>query len=1380
MSVTRTAGIGDRMRGPARPRRARRIGAVTAAAGAILLGIALTAPVAHAASTHPFQLEFPTGPNCEPRDVATDAAGNVYVACAALGANEKRGSLRKFSPTGTPIPFQANAPYISGNEINDAPLGPMLGASLYIDVDRSNSIRSGYIYLSGFSGGFAGSQNVEIFAPSGQYVTSIKRDLQEGTPVGVGVDDKGFLYVLFTTGVPGFYDHISKYDPQNFLEVDRIRITTVNLPLETLYEGPCCVRIRPDTGGAVWAQWGGGFFDGQEYFGKYEADQWGVSLTKSVEPSPFLEEAFPEIDCPDAEDNRFNAHPCALEGRSFDVDFATDDVYANEGDRIVPYSKGVPGDPVHQNGPAFGLGKLSGSLGVEIDKDGNVYVPSNPNKVVKFARGDTLPLITTKPPVNADIGHTTAKVHGTIDPDGGGEITSCQVSFGTTKAYAHPESPVPCAEATPYPGGATTEVSATLPNLETGVTYNYRFEAGNAKGSNIGGNRRVEAKAVLNLETKPAEVIDENNVILNGQLDADGLATTYYYEYGRTENYGQTTPATPINGSAGEIKSTTQALGHLQRGTRYHYRLVASNVLGITKGEDLVFRTASPPEISGVGSENVLETSADLHATINPAGYDTTYEFLFGPTPSYGRSLPVSETTLTGDTPQEVTVHLEELPPNSTIHYRVVATNEWGTSETDDTTFNFRPETCPNAHVRQLTGASYLPDCRAYEIVSPGYAGAVQLLPGEALKTFAETFGGSTWPQSPQNYGYLNGRFVYWGALGSVLGQQPPNSLLDVYLATRTQQGWKTSFPGLKGHETRYSWGRYCSHALDKCADYISAQQLTNGKSQSPFLYEADGTRLGRLPTNVDVVKGGTEFRGDQKFSGDFSHYIFSTLTKFTPDGLASPPGSVYDNALGPKTVEVMSKLQNEEPIPIQPSAAGDPTRNTGIAAVSEDGSRALLAGTTNPACDVNEFPFKCPWILKYPARLYQRVNNTMTYDVSRGAEVNFVGTTRDLSEVYFTTTEALDPADADTSSDLYLWEEQGDKLTLISQNGTLGTTDECSASWTSGCGVQPLTPLKGQWSEYFDRRAMVAGADDVLATTSGDIYFYSPEDLVPGEIGGDGERNLYLYRNGELQYVTTFDPGTQVDRSTISQDGSHAAFLTKSSLTGFDAGNRWQVYAYDAETNAVRCASCNPTGTVPVADVVSVSESGPFMADDGRTFFATTESLVPQDTNGLRDIYEYTQGRAQLISSGTGDRDNAGGLETISIFFGRLNTGLEAVSRDGADVYFSTFETLVPEDANGSFLKMYDARAGGGFDFNPDLGNCQAADECHGTVTRPPAPPQIATGGALGASGNVAAPKKVKKRKRKHARRGKRKNGRHARARNARHTRRTAGGRNG
>ena len=44
-------------------------------------------------------------------------------------------------------------------------------------------------------------------------------------------------------------------------------------------------------------------------------------------------------------------------------------------------------------------------------------------------------------------------------------------------------------------------------------------------------------------------------------------------------------------------------------------------------------------------------------------------------------------------------------------------------------------------------------------------------------------------------------------------------------------------------------------------------------------------------------------------------------------------------------------------------------------------------------------------------------------------------------------------------------------------------------------------------------------------------------------------------------------------------------------------------------------------------------------MTNDGRTFFSTLDPLVPRDTDKLRDIYEYVEGRAQLISSGTSGR---------------------------------------------------------------------------------------------------------------------------------------------
>jgi hypothetical protein len=1366
---------------------------VTAALAAVV-ALAVAVPSALGASTHPFKEEW-TAPGCTIRDLATDAAGNVYVACSNVGTNEKIGSVRKFSPTGTAIPFTASVPYVSGNEINENPANSQtgqFGSVLSIDVDKS-SARPGFIYVSSAGGGAGqNSESVEVFAPSGEYQTSLLGEFFTGESSGVGLDQDGFVYTV-SEGCCG-RAHMSKYDPTSFHEVLRL-VPFKGSFGENAYNGACCIRIRPDSTGAIWVGWGGIFGGGTEWFGKWEADQFSTNITAGEKDpstvvatsSPFLKEAFPTVACPAKQAINQSAFECSLKGFTFDVDLANDDVYANEGTRIVPYSNGIAGDPVHQNGPAFGVGKLTSSRGTEIAPNGDVIASSSGGKVVVFSKGDTLPTVTTKETPVTDIGHTTAFVRGIVDPASGGEITDCKVKFGTTTEYLAGGSPASCKEVLPYPGGSTTEVTAELTGLSPGTTYNYRFEAANAKGSNIGGNRRLEAKAVLDLETKPATEIDESNATLNGQLDADGLATEYLFEYGPSASYGLKTPKTPIAGAPGEIKSTPVALGHLQRGKTYHFRLVATNALGTTKGADVTFRTASSPDILGTGVENVTDTSADLHATINPVGYDSTYEFKFGTTPSLGQSLPLplEDNELFGNTPQNVSVHLSGLPPATTIHYRVVATNEWGTSTTDDTTFNFRPPSCPNSHVRQLTGSSYVPDCRAYEIVSPGNAGAVQLMPGEGFTQFAETFGGSEFAQSPQNSGSASSpaRFVYWGALGSITGIEAANSLIDVYTATRTTTGWVTAMPGLKGSETKYGWGRACSESLDLCVDHIGPLYVQNAetfeyetipKSNSPFMYKADGTRIGRLPTNVNVVKNGTKYRGDEKLSGDFNHYFFSTRTKFTADGQEAIPGSVYDNDLGPKTVEVISKLPGGEPIPVQPAVAADQTRVTGLVGTSPDGSHVLLAGTTSAACDVNKSPFECPYMLNSPARLYLRVNNITTYEVSRGQEVNYVGMTKDASKVFFTTTKALDEvADLDTSRDLYMWEEQGDKLTLISQEGALGNTDACTATWTTKCGVLPLTPIAMQFSEYFDLRAHVPGMDDVLANESGDIYFYSPEDLVAGKVGGDGERNLYLYRDGQLHFVTTFQPGTQIERITISQDGSNAAFMTKSTLTSYDSKGAKEVFSYNANIDALRCASCNPSGAAPFGDTVSVAEAGGFMANDGRTFFATKESLVPQDTNGLRDIYEYVDGRAQLISTGTGDRESTGGLEVISVFFGNLQTSLESVSRDGVDVYFSTFESLVPEDKNGSFLKIYDARTGGGFAFDPDLGPCAAADECHGQGTTPPSSARIATGVGLGTTGNLS--QKAKKKKKKNKKKQK-KNKRHSK----KHSKRQGSHRNG
>jgi hypothetical protein len=266
---------------------------------------------------------------------------------------------------------------------------------------------------------------------------------------------------------------------------------------------------------------------------------------------------------------------------------------------------------------------------------------------------------------------------------------------------------------------------------------------------------------------------------------------------------------------------------------------------------------------------------------------------------------------------------------------------------------------------------------------------------------------------------------------------------------------------------------------------------------------------------------------------------------------------------------------------------------------------------------------------------------------------------------------------------------------------------------------------------------------DSAISSQKGEIYFYSPEQLDGSQGESDG-RNIYLYRNGELHYVTT----ASVTRMNVAPDGEHAAFTTSDRVTAYDNHGVEEMYSYEPATDDVICVSCNPTGAPPVEDVEG-SLNGLFMADDGRTFFYTLDALVPKDTNKLFDVYEYVDGRPQLITTGVGSHDHT--LNTNGEV--RSRAALASVSADGVNVYFDTYETLVPEDENGEFLKYYDARTGGGFPVDPPLQPCVAADECHGPASAPPPPTGIVSDGSLGSSGNARGAKKARRNKGKRRR---------------------------
>ena len=105
-----------------------------------------------------------------------------------------------------------------------------------------------------------------------------------------------------------------------------------------------------------------------------------------------------------------------------------------------------------------------------------------------------------------------------------------------------------------------------------------------------------------------------------------------------------------------------------------------------------------------------------------------------------------------------------------------------------------------------------------------------------------------------------------------------------------------------------------------------------------------------------------------------------------------------------------------------------------------------------------------------------------------------------------------------------------------------------------------------------------------------------------------------------------------------VTPNGEFAAFISKSRLTPYNNAEHAELYLYSRSQGRVDCASCRPDGVPPTNDTFG-SQNGLFLTEDGRAFFSTDEPLVPADTNEGNDVYEYVEGKPQLITSGTGEK---------------------------------------------------------------------------------------------------------------------------------------------
>ena len=81
---------------------------------------------------------------------------------------------------------------------------------------------------------------------------------------------------------------------------------------------------------------------------------------------------------------------------------------------------------------------------------------------------------------------------------------------------------------------------------------------------------------------------------LQGKVNPNGAATTYFFQIGPTVLYGAQT-ATTAAGAGTKAVNVAVPVAGLAPATVYHYRLVASNSFGITRGADRTFKTKNQP-----------------------------------------------------------------------------------------------------------------------------------------------------------------------------------------------------------------------------------------------------------------------------------------------------------------------------------------------------------------------------------------------------------------------------------------------------------------------------------------------------------------------------------------------------------------------------------------------------------------------------------------------------------------------------------------------------------------------------------------------------------------------------------------------------------------
>jgi hypothetical protein len=890
--------------------------------------------------------------------------------------------------------------------------------------------------------------------------------------------------------------------------------------------------------------------------------------------------------------------------------------------------------------------------------------------------------------------------------------------------------------------------------------------------------------------------LSNTKATLRAEINPEGKPTEYHFDYveqAEFDNQGgfegpatQSTPSQPL-GSDFNLHLAVANIGCpnplieageegkcLTPATEYRFRVVAINADDEVLSE-AEFSTKPGLDLLETWSTEVGVDAARLHAEVNPLGIPATGYFEYVDDATYldsgfaealripGVDAEPPQPALdfgAGEAPQVRSVLLDGLELATTYHYRLVADNPLiDPIEGPERTFaTFAPITtpppCPNDEFRTGSGA-FLPDCRAYELVSPLEKNGGDILPLEEPSSHR--------PAAIDLASTTGDRFTY--GTSRSFGNPEGAPYISQYLAARDEEkGWVT-------HNLSPPRG------ITVLPLSPGLQLDTEFRSFSANLCQAWPRTITEPPLEAEAVKGYANIyrRTDQDCGG----LSWEALTRvkppdrppeeyyplelqgvsengskaiyLAPDNLTADAPDIAEGTAGLNGAEdnvqlyewdgnqlrFVCILPNEEAHTGSCSAGtADNARGTSRTAnvdnaLSADGSRIFWTATSG---DVGAGP------------IYVRIDATRTVAVSADAEAiegtdvsrqfsRYWGAARDGSVAIFSTGGGLYEFVVDTETSVPIG---GSGLI-----GVMGASDDASRV-------------------YFASNAVLSGE----------------EPNGEGDVAKDGEPNLYLWNEGEISFIGTLaasDVNALLEHnpvavqplartSRVSPDGGHAVFTSAASLTGYDNKDAKngkadaEVYRYVAEDGGLICASCNPSGVRPVGANIQNSDN-PFwaaaqippwlnilhasrvMSDDGsRVYFQALDALVSRDTNGVEDVYQWEEEGAGDCSAANPNfaPSSEGCIELVSSGKSPRNSEFVDADASGKNVFIRTLSSLVPQDYG--LLDIYDARAGGGFPPpNPPPPGCE------GEACQVPLPPPQAPSPASSSEGpgNEKAPSK-------------------------------------